>query len=232
MFDTRLHRRGEFLHFPRAVARVGEDEVDVVAVVGVVDGDVFRFARSEGDVAEDAVAAEADGRDVVLCQGEVARVGEEGGDGGLFLFARDTFQAKQVAVHVFAVQAVHFPRQVFSAVRFNERLDAVAVGKVVNGGRRLFRGVGHGLHIAFAPVDVVTHIDVFAAAAYGFVHFVLGVLQGDLHQCVGVVVFEQVLFLVVEVEVVDAGGVAFGVVAVVGQYFFDELAGAAILRVS
>ena len=61
MFDARLHRRGEFLHFPRAVARVGEDEVDVVAVVGVVDGDVFRSTSGEGDVAEDAVAAEADG---------------------------------------------------------------------------------------------------------------------------------------------------------------------------
>jgi len=47
LFDARLHRRGEFLHFPRAVARVGEDEVDVVAVVGVVDGDVFRFADDE-----------------------------------------------------------------------------------------------------------------------------------------------------------------------------------------
>ena len=47
LFDARLHRRGEFLHFPRAVARVGEDEVDVVAIVGVVDGDVFRFADDE-----------------------------------------------------------------------------------------------------------------------------------------------------------------------------------------
>ena len=47
MLDTRLHRRGKFLHFPRAVARVGEDEVDVVAVVGVVDDDVFRFADDE-----------------------------------------------------------------------------------------------------------------------------------------------------------------------------------------
>ena len=47
MFDTRLHRRGEFLRFPGAVARVGEDEVDVIAVVGVVDGDVFRFADDE-----------------------------------------------------------------------------------------------------------------------------------------------------------------------------------------
>ena len=44
---TRLHCRGEFLHFPRAVARLGEDEVDVVAVVGVFDGDVFRFTDDE-----------------------------------------------------------------------------------------------------------------------------------------------------------------------------------------
>ena len=75
----------------------------------------------------------------------------------------------------------------------------------------------------------MAHVDVFAAAAYGFVHFVLGVLQGDLHQRVGVVVFEQALFLVVEVEVVNAGGVAFGVVAVFGQRFFDEFVGAAVL---
>ena len=47
MFDACLHRRSEFLHFPRAVARVGKDEVDVIAVVGVVDGDVFRFADDE-----------------------------------------------------------------------------------------------------------------------------------------------------------------------------------------
>ena len=47
MFDTRLHCRGEFLHFPRAVARVGEDEVDVVVVVGVVDGDVFHTWATE-----------------------------------------------------------------------------------------------------------------------------------------------------------------------------------------
>lgn len=46
------------------------------------------------------------------------------------------------------------------------------------------------MHVAFAPVGVVAHVDVFAAAAYGFVHFVLGVLQGDLHQRVGIVVFE------------------------------------------
>ena len=133
MFDARLHRRGEFLHFPRAVARVGEDEVDVVAVVGVVDGDVFRFASGEGDVAEDAVAAEADGRDVVLREGEVARVGKEGGD-ILFLFAGDAFQAKQVAIHVFAVQAVRFAHQVFFVVCLNKRQDAAAVVKAVDSG--------------------------------------------------------------------------------------------------
>lgn len=133
MFDTRLHRRGEFLHFPRAVARVGEDEVNVVAVVGVVDGDVFRFAGGEGDVAEDAVAAEADGRDVVLREGEVAGVGEEGRD-VLFLFAGDAFQAEQVAVHVFAVQAVRFAHQVFFVVCLDKRQDAAAIGKAVDGG--------------------------------------------------------------------------------------------------
>lgn len=133
MFDTRLHCRSEFLHFPRAVARVGEDEVDVVAVVGVVDGDVFRFAGGEGDVAEDAVAAEADGRDVVLCEGEVAGVGEEGGD-VLFLFAGDAFQAEQVAIHVFAVQAVRFAHQVFFVVCLDKRQDAAAIGKAVDGG--------------------------------------------------------------------------------------------------
>ena len=97
----------------------------------------------------------------------------------------------------------------FFAVGLNEQLDAVAVGKIVDGGCGPLRGVGHSLHVAFAPVDVVPHIDVFAAAAYSFVHFVLGVLQGNLHQRVGVVVFEQVLFLIVEVEIIDAGGVAF-----------------------
>ena len=133
MFDTRLHRRGEFLHFPRAVARVGEDEVNVVAVVGVVDGDIFRSAGGEGDVAEDTVAAEADGRDVVLCEGEVARVGKEGGD-VLLLFAGDAFQAEQVAVHVFAVQAVLFAHQVFFVVCLDKRQDAAAIGKAVDGG--------------------------------------------------------------------------------------------------
>lgn len=112
---------------------MGEDEVDVVAVVGVVDGDVLRFTGGESDVAEDAVAAEADGRDVVLCEGEVAGVGEEGGD-VLFLFAGDAFQAKQVAVHVFAVQAVRFAHQVFFVVCLDKRQDAAAVGKAVDGG--------------------------------------------------------------------------------------------------
>ena len=107
---------------------MGEDEVDVVAVVGVVDGDVFRSAGGEGDVAEDAVAAEADGRDVVLCEDEVARVGKEGGD-VLFLFAGDAFQAKQVAVHVFAVQAVRFAHQVFFVVCLDKRQDAAAAAR-------------------------------------------------------------------------------------------------------
>ena len=41
--------------------------------------------------------------------------------------------------------------------------------------------------------------------------------------------FQEGLFLVVEEEVVDAGGVAFGVVAVFGQRVFDEFVGAAVL---
>ena len=88
---------------------MGEDEVDVIAVVGVVDGDVFCPAGGEGDVAEDAVAAEADGRDVVLREGEVARVGEEGGN-VLLLFAGDAFQAKQVAIYIITAQTVRFTR--------------------------------------------------------------------------------------------------------------------------
>jgi len=54
-------------------------------------------------------------------------------------------------------------------------------------------------------------------------------LQGELHDGVAVVVFQEGLFLVVEEEVVDAGGVAFGVVAVFGQRVFDEFVGAAVL---
>ena len=47
LFVARLHGAGEFLDVAGAHARVGEDEVDVVVVVGVVDGDVFRFADDE-----------------------------------------------------------------------------------------------------------------------------------------------------------------------------------------
>ena len=75
----------------------------------------------------------------------------------------------------------------------------------------------------------MAHVDVFAAAFDGFAGFVLGVLQGELHDGVAVVVFQEGLFLIVEEEVVDAGGVAFGVVAVFGQRVFDEFVGAAVL---
>ena len=47
LFVARLDGGGEFLDFPCVRARMGEDEVDVVAIVGVVDGDVFRFADDE-----------------------------------------------------------------------------------------------------------------------------------------------------------------------------------------
>ena len=66
-----------------------------------------------------------------MCEGEVAKVGEEGGD-VLFLFAGDAFQAEQVAVHVFAVQAVRFAHQVFFVVCLDKRQDAAAIGKAVD----------------------------------------------------------------------------------------------------
>jgi len=186
LFDTRLHRRGEFLHFPRAVAWGGEDEVDVVAVVGVVDGDVFRSAGGEGDVAQDAVVAKGDGGDVVVGEDEVAGVVEEGDF--LFLFARDAAQAEEVAVGVLPVQAGVFARAVFFAVLVDERLDVAGVFELVDGVGGGDGGRGDALHVGFAPVLVVAHVDVFAAALDGFLGLVLGVLQRDLHDGVAVVV--------------------------------------------
>ena len=120
LFVARLDGGGEFLDFPCVRARMGEDEVDVVAVEGVVHRDVFRAARGEGDVAQDAVVAKGDGGDVVVGEDEVAGVVEEGDF--LFLFARDAAQAEEVAVGVLPVQAGVFARAVFFAVLVDERL--------------------------------------------------------------------------------------------------------------
>ena len=187
LFVARLHCAGEFLHFPCAYARVGEDEVDVVAVEGVVDRDGVCAAGGEGDVAEDAVAAEGDAGEVVVGEGQVAGVVEEGDV--LFLFARDAAQAEEVAVDVVAVLAGAFARSVFFLVGVDERLDVVAVVELVDGVRGGDGGRGYALHVGFAPVLVLAHVDVFAAALDGFLGFVLGVLQRDLHDGVAVVVF-------------------------------------------
>ena len=174
MFVARLDGGGEFLDFPCAHARMGEDEVDVVAVEGVVHRDVFRAARGEGDVAQDAVVAKGDGGDVVVGEDEVAGVVEEGDF--LFLFARDAAQAEEVAVGVLPVQAGVFARAVFFAVLVDERLDVAGVFELVDGVGGGDGGRGDALHVGFAPVLVVAHVDVFAAAFDGFAGFVLGVL--------------------------------------------------------